>query len=74
MIHIIAANGSNTKGCESEEAVDGHNTVFWELPDGTKMLGITETPCVCCDECVMEYQTEETVKKIEDQLFLINTK
>jgi uncharacterized YokU family protein len=22
----------------------------------------------------MEYQTEETVKKIEDQLFLINTK
>ncbi|MBO9129304.1 YokU family protein [Bacillus sp. 165] len=60
--------------CDSENARYSNNTVFWELPDGTKTVGITDTPCVCCDACGMEYQTEETVKEIEDQLFLINTK
>ncbi|MFX3623209.1 MAG: YokU family protein [Ectobacillus sp.] len=60
--------------CSSENARESSNTVFWELPDGTKTITITETPCVSCGDCGMEYQTDETVKGIEDQLFLINTK
>ena len=48
--------------------------VYWELPDGTGAIEITDTPTVCCGDCGMTYQTADTVKEIEDQLFLINTK
>ncbi|UOY94419.1 YokU family protein [Ectobacillus sp. JY-23] len=60
--------------CGSTHVKESSNTVFWELPDGTKTIGIIDTPCICCAECGMEYQTTEIVKNIEDQLFLINTK
>jgi uncharacterized YokU family protein len=60
--------------CESARAVQSKNTVYWELPDGTKAIEITDTPCITCPECGIAYQTEEMVKQIEDQLFLINTK
>ena len=49
------------------------NTVYWELPDGTKAIEIQETPCISCSSCGMDYQSDQTVK-IEDQLFLIYTK
>ncbi|WP_028399616.1 YokU family protein [Ectobacillus panaciterrae] len=60
--------------CENTTAKESVNTVYWELPDGTKTVQIEETPCVCCSACGMTYQTEDTVKQIEDQLFLIDTK
>ena len=62
--------------CEwcGKEAQEGENTVFWELPDGTRAIQITETPAVECEDCKMIYQTDEVTKEIEDQLFLIDTK
>jgi uncharacterized YokU family protein len=62
--------------CEwcGQEAEKGENTVYWELPDGTRAIQISETPAVVCEECKMVYQTDEITKEIEDQLFLIDTK
>lgn len=56
------------------KARTGENIVYWELPDGTRAIEITETPAVICSNCNMIYQTEEITKEIEDQLFLIDTK
>ncbi|TYS63609.1 YokU family protein [Sutcliffiella horikoshii] len=60
--------------CDSSQATSSSGTVYWELPDGTKAVTITETPSVNCGDCGMKYQEDTTVKEIEDQLFLINTK
>ncbi|QOR65105.1 YokU family protein [Cytobacillus suaedae] len=56
------------------KASTGKNTVYWELPDGSRAIEITETPAVVCTECEMVYQSEDIIKEIEDQLFLVNTK
>ncbi|NRD80452.1 YokU family protein [Bacillus sp. BRMEA1] len=50
------------------------STVYWELPDGTRAIKITETPAVSCTSCLMVYQTDQVTKEIEDQLFLVDTK
>ena len=60
--------------CESANIVESTNTVYWELPDGTKAIEIKETPCVVCQDCNITYQTDDTVGAIEEQLYLINTK
>ncbi|WP_075982005.1 YokU family protein [Bacillus massilinigeriensis] len=60
--------------CQSQNIKDGESQVFWELPDGSGAIEITETPTVFCLECEMIYQPEGIVKKIEEQLMLINTK
>ncbi|KMJ59628.1 hypothetical protein AB685_01775 [Bacillus sp. LL01] len=60
--------------CESSKATSSSGTVYWELPDGTKAVAITETPSIVCVDCGMEYQEDSIVKEIEDQLFLINTR
>jgi uncharacterized YokU family protein len=62
--------------CEwcGNEAKNGESNVYWELPDGSRAIEITETPAIYCSECEMVYQTEEVIKQIEDQLFLIDTK
>lgn len=52
----------------------GEGTVYWELPDGSSAIEITDTPAVICKECDMVYQTDKTTKEIEDQLFLVDTK
>lgn len=52
----------------------GENTVYWELPDGSRAIEITGTPAVICQECGMVYQPESIIKEIEDQLFLVDTK
>ncbi len=52
----------------------GESTVYWELPDGSRAIEITMTPAIICQECVMVYQTEDVIKEIEDQLFLVDTK
>ena len=59
--------------CESENIIHGAEDVFWELPDGTKAIKISDFPSVTCKDCNMTYQTEELVKEIENQLFIINT-
>ncbi|EMA6344241.1 YokU family protein [Bacillus cytotoxicus] len=64
----------NCMWCESTEATESVNTVYWELPDGTKAIEIQKTPCISCFSCGMEYQPDHIVKEIEDQLFLIYTK
>ncbi|MDR4886096.1 YokU family protein [Fredinandcohnia sp. QZ13] len=60
--------------CESEKAREATNSVFWELPDGTRAIEITEIPSVRCEACGMEYQEEDIINEIEDQLMLIDTK
>lgn len=58
--------------CQADSAQKETNTVYWELPDGTRAIEITETPCITCPQCGMEYQDEQTIKEIDDQLFLID--
>ncbi|MFS0823294.1 YokU family protein [Bacillus sp. 1P02SD] len=60
--------------CESEKARESTNSVFWELPDGTRAIEITETPNVRCEACGMEYQEEDIINEIEDHLMIIDTK
>jgi uncharacterized YokU family protein len=55
-------------------ASNGENTVYWELPDGSRAIEITMTPAIIFQECGMEYQTDIPIKDIEDQLFLVDTK
>ncbi len=59
--------------CEEAGASLTTDTVYWELPDGTNTVQITEVPSISCAKCGMIYQTDEQVKEIEDQLFLIDT-
>ncbi|WP_071459864.1 YokU family protein [Bacillus massilinigeriensis] len=61
--------------CEwcGRKADETRNTVFWELPDGSRAIAINETPAITCSDCGMTYQTEEIIKEIEDQLFLVDT-
>lgn len=58
--------------CEEEAVKEDINNVYWELPDGTRAIEITATPCFTCMNCGIQYQSDETIKEIEDQLFLID--
>lgn len=60
--------------CEIGKLTSVTDTVFWELPDGTRAVEIDETPSFYCDNCQALFQSDETTKEIEDQLFLIDTK
>ncbi|NSL52418.1 YokU family protein [Calidifontibacillus erzurumensis] len=60
--------------CQETNAIETTSTVYWELPDGSKAIEITETPSIKCPSCNMVYQMERTVEAIEDQLLLIDTK
>ncbi|WP_338469546.1 YokU family protein [Niallia sp. XMNu-256] len=60
--------------CNSENVVLSTDTVYWELPDGTRAIEIKETPTFICQDCNINYQTDSIVKEIENQLFLIDTK
>ncbi|AGK54512.1 YokU family protein [Bacillus sp. 1NLA3E] len=55
-------------------AKSGENTVYWELPNGSRAIEITMTPAVICQKCDMVYQPENIIKEIEDQLFLVDTR
>ncbi|MBS4190898.1 YokU family protein [Bacillus sp. FJAT-49705] len=59
--------------CESEKIEHRLDNVYWEMPDGTRAVKISEVPSVKCHSCNMVYQSDQLVKEIEDQLFLINT-
>ncbi len=58
--------------CSSSKVKSISDSVFWELPDGTRAIEISETPTLSCPDCSMIYQTEAIIKEIEDQLFLID--
>lgn len=60
--------------CSSENTKAVTDSVYWELPNGTKAIQIADTPAIHCLDCEMTYQSEIITKEIEDQLFLINTK
>lgn len=60
--------------CQSTRINHSTGPVYWELPDGSSAIEITNTPTVNCLDCHMSYQTEAVVKLIEDQLLLINTR
>ncbi|WLR49686.1 YokU family protein [Bacillus tianshenii] len=59
--------------CQAEDAQQTLTTVYWELPDGSRAIEITETPGVSCSECGMVYQPDTTVNEIEDHLMIIDT-
>lgn len=60
--------------CDSKQILISTDSVYWELPDGTRAIEITETPTIVCRECQISYQQDQVVKDIEDQLMLVNTK
>ncbi|WP_458415094.1 YokU family protein [Schinkia sp. CFF1] len=64
----------NCEWCEAPSAQETTCTVFWELPDGSRAIEITNTPGITCNSCGMEYQSEKIIEEIEDQLILIDTK
>lgn len=60
--------------CSSTKVERVTSSVFWEIPDGTRAIEITETPTLSCPDCSMLYQSESIIKEIENQLFLIDCK
>ena len=64
----------NCPWCETGKLSSITGTVYWELPDGTRAVEITETPSFHCGNCNALFQNDGIVKEIEDQLFLIDTK
>jgi uncharacterized YokU family protein len=60
--------------CNSANVERITDSVFWELPDGTRAIEITETPTLFCPDCDMIYQSEPIVKEIENHLYLIDCK
>lgn len=66
-------NDMNCEWCDESKVEEITCTVYWELPDGTRAIEITETPGMKCSSCGMEYQTEDTIEALEEQLLLIDT-
>ena len=60
--------------CEQPNAVQIEDTVYWELPDGTKAIEIREVPSFHCGHCGARYQSDETVKEIERQSAYLSRK
>lgn len=60
--------------CNGKGVYEERESVYWELPDGTRAIEISDTPTLICDDCGMVYLADSTVKEIEDQLFLVDTK
>jgi uncharacterized YokU family protein len=58
--------------CGSQNIENKRGSVYWELPDGSRAIEISETPTWHCGDCNMIYQSEELVKEIENQLFIID--
>ena len=54
-------------------AKEAKDDVYWELPDGTRAIEISDTPAVSCGDCNMLYYTDEITREIENQLFIVDT-
>ncbi|MDO6655772.1 YokU family protein [Anaerobacillus sp. 1_MG-2023] len=61
------------KWCEQEGAFETLDKGYWELPDGSRAVEISDLPSVQCGYCGMCYQTDELVGDVEEQLMLIDT-
>ncbi|WP_347550246.1 YokU family protein [Pseudalkalibacillus hwajinpoensis] len=61
------------KWCDEEGAFETLDKGYWELPDGTRAVEISDLPSVQCIHCGMSYQTDELVGNVEEQLMLIDT-
>ncbi|WP_050616756.1 YokU family protein [Bacillus testis] len=59
--------------CEETPVTETEDTVYWELPDGSRAIEIKEVPSRHCPSCSCTYQDHETIKGIENHLFIINT-
>ncbi|MFE0505152.1 YokU family protein [Peribacillus butanolivorans] len=57
--------------CEIGKLTSVTGTVYWELPDGTRAVEITETPSSHCENCKALFQSDEIVKGIEDHITYI---
>ncbi|WP_064091338.1 YokU family protein [Rossellomorea aquimaris] len=66
-------NDKRCEWCNSEAAMETILPVYWELPCGTRAIQITDVPSVSCEECRMNYQEEQVIGEIEDQLMLVDT-
>ncbi|WP_026689576.1 YokU family protein [Alteribacter aurantiacus] len=62
------------KWCELDHAIHSLESAYWELPDGSRAVEITQVPSVKCPDCDMVYIEEEKISDIEDQFMLIDTK
>lgn len=60
--------------CNSLKIKPTKKTAYWELPDGTRAIEISDIESVKCESCGMNYIEESVIEKIEEQLILINTK
>ena len=60
--------------CEFGKLESVTDSVYWELPDGTRAIEISDTPSYYCDNCRALFQSDEVIQNIEEQLFLIDTK
>ncbi len=60
--------------CGNQKASACQSAVYWELPDGTRAIEITDTPAFACSSCGMTYQEEAVIGEIENQLFLVDAK
>lgn len=60
--------------CDSQNIEYSTKSVFWELPDGTRVIEITETPTIICHDCQIYYQPDQIVEEVENQLLLVDTK
>ncbi|MFS0781536.1 YokU family protein [Bacillus sp. 1P06AnD] len=59
--------------CEETAVQSVMDTVYWELPDGTRAIEIKEVPSFYCPACSCTYQEHGIIKEIENHLFIINT-
>ncbi len=59
--------------CETPGVQTVKESVFWELPDGSSAIEIQSVPSRRCTACSAVYQDDETVKGIENHLFIIDT-
>ncbi|WP_246056048.1 YokU family protein [Alteribacter natronophilus] len=59
--------------CKSDAAVNSLESAYWELPDGSRAVEITQVPSIKCHDCGMIYIEEEKINDIEDQFMLIDT-
>ena len=62
--------------CEQPKAIKVMESVYWELPDGTKAIEITGVPAFKCESCSGSavYQSEEIIQEIDNQPFIIDMK
>ena len=55
--------------CEVGTLQSVTDTVFWELPDGSRAVEIDETPSFYCDNCQALFQMMKRRKKLKISYF-----